>query len=54
MAEILNKDEAEAPAKAKSNYQAIFNKSQLDKIIKDIKAKKQFAFDTETTSLDAM
>ncbi len=52
LAELANKDEV--PAKEKLSYKAIFNKDELDKIIKEIKAKKQFAFDTETTSIDAM
>lgn len=46
--------QATAPAKPQKNYQAVLDQKTFDLVLKKLKNAKIFAFDTETTSLDAM
>ncbi|MBT8118160.1 MAG: DNA polymerase I [Gammaproteobacteria bacterium] len=48
------KEESSSPATSKSSYETVLDKKSFDRWIKKLNKAKQFAFDTETTSLDYM
>ncbi len=51
---LLQKDLPKKEERVTKDYQVIFKKDQLESWLKRIKENKKFAFDTETTSLDAL